>query len=190
MMNLKSLLVLAVIGIVVAVVIRRFRAFRAAQNQVAPSQPAAAAPVSPPAAPGNLTPGPTSPPAATPVADPVRTHNDAIFTAEGYVREFSQHQASAKDGDLFEKIHRRLRSPGFPDIRITIWDFIVEARDRGGKQLPRIPVQMWHEEGKNEGFIKEGQEVALFDPIEPGVIVRPNRIYNVTTNTLVESRTP
>jgi hypothetical protein len=185
-MNLKSILVLVVIGIIVAVVMRRFRALRAVQNRVDAGQPAAAAPVSPPATPGNLTPGPTTPPAAK----PVRTHNDGIFTAEGYVREFSQHQASAKDGDLFEKIRRRVRSPDFPDIRITIWDFIVEVRDRSGKQLPRIPVQMWHEEGKNEGFIKEGQEVALFDPIEPGVIVRPNRIYNVTTNRLVESRTP
>jgi hypothetical protein len=190
MMNLKSLLILVAVGIIVAVVIRRFRSLRSAQNQVDASQSAGAAAVSPSATPGNLTPGSTSPPPAKPVADPVRAHNDGMFTAEGYVREFSQHQASAKDGDLFEKIRRRLRSPDFPDIRITIWDFIVETRDHSGKQLPRIPVQMWHEEGKNEGFIKEGHEVALFDPIEPGVIVRPNRIYNVTTNTLVESRTP
>jgi hypothetical protein len=190
MMNLKSLLILVVLGIIVAVVVRRLRSLPFAQNRVVPSQPPAAAAVPPSTASTNLTPGPTSPPPAKPVADPVRGHDDGIFTAEGYVREFSQHQASAKDGDLFEKIRRRLRSPDYPDIRITIWDFIVEARDGSGKQLPRIPVQMWHEEGKNEGFIKEGHEVALFDPIEPGVVVRPNRIYNVTTNTLVESRTP
>lgn len=189
-MNLKSLLILVVVGIIVTVVIRRFKSLRSAQNRVDASQSSGTPAVSPSTTSTNLTPGPTSLPPGKPVADPVRTHNGGIFTAEGYVREFSQHQASAKDGDLFEKIRRRARSPDFPDIRITIWDFIVEARDRSGKQLPRIPVQMWHEEGKNEGFIKEGQEVALFDPIEPGVIVRPNRIYNVTTNTLVESRTP
>lgn len=186
-MNLKPILILVVIGIIVAIVMRRFRSLRSAQSPVATSQPSAAPAVSPATISTNSTPGPTSPPAGKPVAEPVRASNDGMFTAEGYVREFSQHQASAKDGDLVEKIRRRLRSPDYPDIRITIWDFIVEARDRSGKQLPRIPVQMWHAEGKNEGLIKEGQEVALFDAIEPGVIVRPNRIYNVTTNTLVES---
>ena len=129
-----------------------------------------------------------SPIPSKPVADPVHAKNDGMFTAEGLVRNFSQRQASVQDGDLFEKIRRRLRSPDYPDLRITIWDFVVEPHDRGGRRLPPIPVQMWHEEGKIAGLIKDGQEVALFDPIEPGAIVRPSRIYNVTTNTLVETR--
>jgi hypothetical protein len=95
------------------------------------------------------------------------------FAVRGFVRNFKEHQYSQHEGQEV--------------TQYTVWDFVIDGHDSHGNQLFSIPVQMRQEDDPFVGFINDGNEVGLFERVEPGTLVRPERVFNITTNTMVQA---
>lgn len=70
---------------------------------------------------------------------------------------------------------------------IQIWTFKLERFDADGNALSPVPVEM--RARSFAGFINEGDRVEIFKRMKPGRLVRPKRLYNLTTNSEVYART-
>jgi hypothetical protein len=95
---------------------------------------------------------------------------DDRFVFQGIVRDFDKHREQTDDNQSY-----------------TIWDFVVDGSDARGNPIPPIPVQMRSDDDEFEGFIRDGHKVGFFDEWEPGRVLRPKRVYNLTTDSMVEA---
>jgi hypothetical protein len=68
----------------------------------------------------------------------------------------------------------------------TVWTWTVADFDENGNPLPQVPVEMKAKLFK--GFVADGHDVEIAEAYRPGVVCRPSRVYNHSTQSWVTGR--
>jgi len=77
------------------------------------------------------------------------------------------------------------RPYGQTTTTIIVWSFVLERYDSNNNQLPPIPIEIRGRQIK--GFIREGDDVEIYEKWIQGRVLETEKIYNHTTNSSVNA---